>query len=227
MQKFQKSLVLITLATLLLIFGGSNPSGRNSPGGFIEQTAMPYTYDTCGNTYTNTISYTNAITISSITTITTTKNNNNNISVVQKHKVKKQQNSKKQKRNKVRKCKFKQWSKHEGYLLAKIAMAEAECEPLKTKALVILTVLNRTLDGEFPDTIHGVIFQDRQFSPIDDGRWDRVEPDKECYKAVRMVANGYNTSQGCLYFEDCSSRDNWHSRNLQYLFEVGNMRFYK
>lgn len=52
------------------------------------------------------------------------------------------------------------WDEKESYLLAKIAMAEAEAEDTEGKALVMLVVLNRVLgDNEFPDTIEEVIYQ--------------------------------------------------------------------
>ena len=52
----------------------------------------------------------------------------------------------------------KDWDYEDSYLLAKIAMAEAEGENIQTKTLVILTVLNRVHSDEFPDTIYDVIF---------------------------------------------------------------------
>ncbi|MCM1233041.1 MAG: cell wall hydrolase [Ruminococcus flavefaciens] len=119
------------------------------------------------------------------------------------------------------------FSKSDSYLLAKIAMAEAEGEPLKGKELVIMVVLNRMMDDEFPDTVHGVIYQERQFSPIDDGRFDRVEPDKDCWKALENVkALETDISDGALYFESCDY-DNWHSQNLTFLYKYGNHKFYK
>lgn len=112
------------------------------------------------------------------------------------------------------------------YLLAKIAMAEAEGEDIKGKALVIMTVLNRIDDDRFPDTIDGVIFQEGQFSPISDGRWDSIEPNDQCWEALDMVIGGWNESQDALYFESCPSADNWHSNNLNYLFTHDGHRFY-
>ena len=58
----------------------------------------------------------------------------------------------------------KDWSEEEAYLLAKIAMAEAEGCNTQTKALIIMCVLNRVESNEFPDTIEEVIFQKNQFS---------------------------------------------------------------
>lgn len=118
-------------------------------------------------------------------------------------------------------------SKKDSYLLAKIAMAEAEGEPLRGKELVIMVVLNCIADDEFPDTVHDVIYQERQFSPIDDGRFDRVEPDKDCWKALENVkALEKDISDGALYFESCDY-DNWHSQNLTFLYKYGNHKFYK
>lgn len=121
----------------------------------------------------------------------------------------------------------KDWDANDSYLLAKIAMAEAEGEDVEGKALVILVVLNRVWTDEFPGTIHDVIYQKSQFSPIANGRFDRVEPDEECYEALEMVMSGWDESHGALYFESEKSADNWHSRHLDYLFTHGGHRFYK
>ena len=123
----------------------------------------------------------------------------------------------------------KDWDYYEdSYLLAKIAMAEAEGCDTYTKTLVIMTVLNRVWSDEFPDTIEEVIFQENQFSPIDNGRWDRVEPNDDCWEAVQAVMEAeYDYSEGALYFESCADEDNWHSRNLEFLYESQGIRFYK
>ena len=122
----------------------------------------------------------------------------------------------------------KDWSAKESYLLAKIAMAEAEGCNTQTKTLVIMCVLNRVWSDEFPDTIEEVIFQENQFSPIDNGRWDRVEPNEDCYEAVKVVMEAkYDYSGGATYFENCADEDNWHSRNLEFLYESEGIRFYK
>ena len=123
--------------------------------------------------------------------------------------------------------KSRDWDVDDSYLLAKIAMAEAEGEDVEGKALVILVVLNRVWTDEFPGTIHDVIYQKNQFSPIANGRFDRVEPDDECYEALEMVMSGWDESDGALYFESEKSADNWHSRHLEYLFTHGGHRFYK
>lgn len=105
-------------------------------------------------------------------------------------------------------------------------MAEAESEDVEGKALVIMVVLNRVWSGKFPDSIPEVIFQERQFSPVGNGRFDRVEPDRECYEALELIQlNQWDESQGALYFES-EGKSNWHRNNLHFLFQHGNHYFY-
>lgn len=128
----------------------------------------------------------------------------------------------------------KDWSDEDSYLLAKIAMAEAEGENIQTKTLVILTVLNRVHSDGFPDTIYDVIFQHDpesnvyQFSPVmPGGRWWTTEPNEDCWEAVKVVKEAqYDYSGGSLFFESCDY-DSWHSKNLTFLYQSGKMRFYK
>ncbi len=113
------------------------------------------------------------------------------------------------------------------YLLEKIAMAEAEGEDTEGKALVMLLVLNRVCSDGFPDTVHDVIYEEGQFTPVSNGRLDRVEPDKDCHAAIQLIMTGqWDESQGALYFEGDGS-GTWHSRNLKFLFQHGGHYFYK
>lgn len=119
------------------------------------------------------------------------------------------------------------WGAEDSYLLAKIAMAEAEGEDTEGKALVILTVLNRVWAPQFPGTIEAVITQPNAFTSYWDGRWNRVEPDEDCYAALHKVqVEHWDESQGALYFERSTAEDTWHSRNLVKLFDHGNHTFY-
>ena len=112
-------------------------------------------------------------------------------------------------------------------MLMKIAMAEAEGESVEGKALVMRVILNRVQDEAFPDTVEEVINQKGQFSPVEEGgRYYTTEYNSECQEALEMVLEGWDESQGALYFESCAN-DSWHSRNLEYLFEEGNHRFYR
>lgn len=114
----------------------------------------------------------------------------------------------------------------ETYLLAKMAMAEAEDQDTEGKALVILVIINRVLSNKFPDSVEEVIFQKGQFSPISNGRFDKVEPNKDCWKAIDLVMKTrWDESSGALYFES-ESASTWHRDNLQFLFQHGDHIFY-
>lgn len=123
------------------------------------------------------------------------------------------------------------WDANDSYLLAKLAMAEAEGEDTEGKALVVMVVLNRVWSDGFPETIEEVIMEEHngvhQFSVTqEDGRWWKVEPDADCYEAVEMVMAGWDESQGALYFESRSD-STWHQKNLDFLFQHGRHFFYK
>lgn len=126
------------------------------------------------------------------------------------------------------------WDAYESYLLARIAMAEAEGESTEGKAMVIRTVLNRVWNDDFPGTIEDVIFEIKdgvfQFSSVMPGeRYWNVEPNEDCYKALYMVmVDHWDESEGALYFEAVSNGEGtWHSKNLEYIKTVGNHNFYK
>lgn len=129
------------------------------------------------------------------------------------------------------------WSKHEQYLLAKLAMCEAGTQSVQTKCLVILTVYNRVHDSRFPNTVEDVIYQNNgktwQYSPLmPGGSWNRLEPDEECYEAVAMVMlEQFDYSGGAMYFEsfgtDEEAANSWQGRRLEYLYQSDGIRFYK
>lgn len=129
------------------------------------------------------------------------------------------------------------WSEHEQYLLAKLAMCEAGTQNLQTKCLVILTVYNRVYDDRFPNTIEAVILQNDgktwQYSPCaPGGSWSYMEPDEQCYEAVAQVmAEQYDYSGGAEYFEAFATEEeaanSWHGRCLTYLYQSQDVRFYK
>lgn len=119
------------------------------------------------------------------------------------------------------------WDGEDSEMLMKIAMAEAEGESVEGKALVMLVVLNRVWSDAFPDTIEEVIFQPRQFTPaVPGGRYYTTEPDDGCREALALVLDGWDESEGALYFES-GGKDGWHSQSLEFLFEYGGHKFYR
>ena len=123
------------------------------------------------------------------------------------------------------------WDAEDAELLLKIAMAEAESESTEGKAMVMLVVLNRTWSKDFPNSVEEVIFQTeptRQFSVTEPGgRWYTTEPDEDCIKALQLIESGWDESWGALYFESCGNDPSWHSKNLDFLFQMGKHKFYK
>lgn len=78
-------------------------------------------------------------------------------------------------------------------LLEQISMAEAKGEGSKGMAFVMRVVLNRSLkDGM---SIHDVIYRPGQFYTAG------MEPgNDECHEALAMVMDGWDESQGALFF---------------------------
>ncbi|AIQ67198.1 cell wall hydrolase [Paenibacillus graminis] len=114
-------------------------------------------------------------------------------------------------------------------LLQKIVMAEAEGEPYQGKVAVANVVLNRLRSANFPDTIHDVIYQKSQFSPVANGRLKRVKPNADSIKAVTAALSGTKAVTDDTYFflslklaQDLTVH---HSR--QYAKTIGNHTFYK
>ena len=113
----------------------------------------------------------------------------------------------------------------ESQMLMKMAMAEAGAEGVDGKAMVMAVILNRVEDPRFPDSIEGVIFQEHQFSPITDGRYENAEPDVECHLALAEIERGEFDAVDALYFENAS--ESWQADNCKYLGTIGHHRFYK
>lgn len=109
--------------------------------------------------------------------------------------------------------------------LMRIGTAEAEIDGVEGIAAVMSTVLNRVKDSRFPNTIKEVVFQNRQFSPIDDGRYYSVDIPPEAHMALAEIEKGTYNWMEALYFEN--AEDSWQSKNLEYLYTIGHHRFYK
>lgn len=127
------------------------------------------------------------------------------------------------------------YSEYEIHELAKIIMCEAEGQSQRCKEYIGQVVMNRVNSTKyFPDTIHTVIFDGIQFTPTFDGRWDRVEPNKDCYDAAYTVLNAPEPllDEGTMWFEACSEEDledSWHYNNEKFekVTEIDGVRFYK
>lgn len=96
----------------------------------------------------------------------------------------------------------------EAYLLAAIIQCEAEGEPYEGKIAVGNVVLNRVHSSRFPNTITGVIYAPKQFSPVASGRLAyRLEAgvNEECIRAATEVLNGKHITDALFFRRDNGS----------------------
>ena len=89
-------------------------------------------------------------------------------------------------------------------LLANLIYCEAGSEPYEGQVAVGAVVINRVLSSVYPDTVVGVIYQYKQFSPVASGRLAlALASDKAtaaCYKAADEAMTGYSNVGNCVYF---------------------------
>lgn len=90
------------------------------------------------------------------------------------------------------------------YLLANLIYCEAGGEPYEGKVAVGAVVINRVLSSVYPDTVVGVIYQNRQFSPVASGRLalalSQNRATQDCYRAADEAMSGYTNVGNCVYF---------------------------
>ncbi|WP_034467254.1 cell wall hydrolase [Butyrivibrio proteoclasticus] len=90
------------------------------------------------------------------------------------------------------------------YLLANLIYCEAGGEPYEGKVAVGAVVINRVLSSVYPDTVVGVIYQNKQFSPVASGRLALALADSKataaCYQAADEAMSGYSNVGNCVYF---------------------------
>lgn len=90
------------------------------------------------------------------------------------------------------------------YLLANLIYCEAGGEPYEGKLAVGAVVINRMLSSVYPDTIVGVIYQRKQFSPVGSGRLELAlgsnKANADCYRAAEEAMSGMSNVGNCVYF---------------------------
>ena len=90
------------------------------------------------------------------------------------------------------------------YLLANLIYCEAGGEPDAGKLAVGAVVINRVLSSKFPDTVVGVIYQNKQFSPVASGRLQLAlatnKATPACYRAADEAMSGVTNVGNCLFF---------------------------
>ncbi len=90
------------------------------------------------------------------------------------------------------------------YLLANLIYCEAGNQPYEGQIAVGAVVMNRVMSSVFPDTVAGVIYQNRQFSPVASGRLALALAENHatdaCYRAADAAMAGNTTVGNCLFF---------------------------
>lgn len=98
-------------------------------------------------------------------------------------------------------------SSSDTYLLAKLVNAEARGEPYTGQVAVAAVVLNRVKSSSFPNTISGVIYQSYAFESVSNGQIN-LEPSTSCRQAAQDAMNGWDPTNGCLYFYNAANTTN-------------------
>ena len=116
-------------------------------------------------------------------------------------------------------------------VLLRIVQAEAGICDEEGKLLVANVILNRMESEEFPDTVSGVVYQKKQFSPVMNGTINTCRVTTETIDAVKRALSGEDISEGALYFmnrgKSASRNVRWFDANLEYLFKHGDHEFFK
>lgn len=112
------------------------------------------------------------------------------------------------------------------YLLARLVYGEARGEPYKGQVAVAAVVLNRLKSSKFPNSVSGVIYQSGAFSVVSDGQIN-LTPDETAIKAARDAMNGYDPTNGCLYYYNPVKTTNKWMLSKPVLLRIGNHAFFK
>lgn len=114
-------------------------------------------------------------------------------------------------------------------LLARLVHAEAQGEPYEGQVAVAATVLNRTEDPYYPDTITEVIYaydHGYQYCPVRNGAINNPA-DKQAWDAVGEALAGRDPTDGALSFYNPAQTDNAWIRSRPHLKGIGNHVFVK
>lgn len=97
-----------------------------------------------------------------------------------------------------------QFEEGDRMLLANLIYCEAGAEPYSGQVAVGAVVINRVLSSRYPNTIVGVIYQNKQFSPVNDGHLALALANNRatasCYQAADEAMSGVTNVGHCVYF---------------------------
>ena len=86
-------------------------------------------------------------------------------------------------------------------LLARAINGEARGESYEGQVAVGAVILNRVKHSSFPNTIAGVIYEPGAFTAVADGQINHpIAEDSTVFKAARDAMNGWDPTNGCVYY---------------------------
>lgn len=122
----------------------------------------------------------------------------------------------------------------------RILFAEAANQPLRAKESVAQVVLNRVNSGRYPNSILGVILQNKQFSGYNSRLWRISEnPDEmnainrrsylQCADVATRAIDGRlpNHVGGATLYHDNSISMPWRADKVRHIIDVGSFSFYQ
>lgn len=113
-------------------------------------------------------------------------------------------------------------------LLARAINGEARGEPYEGQVAVGAVILNRTRDPNFPKTIAGVIYQPGAFTAVSDGQINvPIEAGSTVLKAARDALNGWDPTEGCIYYWNPATATSSWIWSRQVLKKIGKHNFAK
>lgn len=114
--------------------------------------------------------------------------------------------------------------------LSRVISAESRGESLLGQVAVGNVVMSRVASPQFPRSIKAVVFDTKnavQFEPVANGTIHHA-PTEQSVLAARLVLNGAQAVENCLYFFNPSlSQGTWIRENRSYVTTIGCHRFYR
>lgn len=101
-------------------------------------------------------------------------------------------------------------TKEEKELLARLVTAEAKGEPFEGKVEVATVVLNRVEHEQYPDTIEEVIYQERQFEPVENGAINQPATPEAKQAVNEALVNQGQDNQSINFYNPDIVDSNWH-----------------
>lgn len=109
-------------------------------------------------------------------------------------------------------------------LLARAVYGESRGEPYTGQVAVAAVILNRVKSSKFPNTVSGVIYQRGAFTAVSDGQIN-LTPNQTAYNAARDALNGWDPTNGCLYYYNPATATSKWIWSLKVELKIGRHSF--